>query len=71
VDIAVNSDGRRIVVTVADDGIGMPATEVPPGHFGLRGLAERIARLGGVFNVSRREPHGVCLIAEIPLTGSA
>jgi two-component system sensor histidine kinase UhpB len=58
-------------VTVTDDGIGMPAAEVRPGHFGLRGLAERIARLGGTFNVSQREPHGVRLIAEIPLTGSA
>jgi two-component system sensor histidine kinase UhpB len=71
VDIAVNSNAQRIVVTVADDGVGMPAIEAPPGHFGLRGLAERIARLGGNFNVNRREPHGVCLVAEIPLTGNA
>jgi two-component system sensor histidine kinase UhpB len=70
VDIVVNSDGQRIVVTVADDGIGMMAPEAPPGHFGLRGLAERIARLGGVFNINRREPHGVCLVAEIPLTAN-
>jgi two-component system sensor histidine kinase UhpB len=71
VDIAVNSDGQRIVVTVADDGVGMTAKEAPPGHFGLRGLSERIARLGGIFNVTRREPHGVCLVAEIPLTANA
>jgi signal transduction histidine kinase len=70
VDIVVNSDRQRIVVTVADDGIGMTASETPPGHFGLRGLAERIARLGGVFNINRHEPHGVCLVAEIPLTGN-
>jgi two-component system, NarL family, sensor histidine kinase UhpB len=66
VEITVQSDSRRIVVTVADDGVGMPATETPPGHFGLRGLAERIARLGGAFDIRRREPHGVCLVAEIP-----
>jgi two-component system, NarL family, sensor histidine kinase UhpB len=71
VDIAVNADANRIVVTVADDGIGMSASETKPGHFGLRGLTERIARLGGVFKVNAREPHGVCLMAEIPLTGSA
>jgi len=71
VDIAVDSDAHRILVTVADDGIGMPATETPPGHFGLRGLAERITRLGGAFNVWPNEPHGVRLIAEIPLTGNA
>ena len=38
---------------VSDDGIGMPAAETPPGHFGLRGLSERIARLGGDFKVGR------------------
>jgi two-component system, NarL family, sensor histidine kinase UhpB len=71
VDIAVESDAHRIIVTVTDDGIGMPAGEAKPGHFGLRGLAERIARLGGVFSVSQRQPHGVCLRAEIPLVRSA
>ena len=71
VDIAVDSDAHRILVTVVDDGIGMPATETPPGHFGLRGLAERVTRLGGVFNVRPHEPHGVRLIAEIPLTDNA
>jgi two-component system sensor histidine kinase UhpB len=71
VDITVDSDGQRIVVTVADDGVGMTVKEAPPGHFGLRGLAERIARLGGIFNINRREPHGVCLVAEIPLTANA
>jgi two-component system sensor histidine kinase UhpB len=71
VDIDVSSNAYRIVVNVADDGIGMPTDETPPGHFGLRGLAERITRLGGVFSVNRGEPHGVCLSAEIPLTGTS
>src|SRR5580698_2309694 len=70
VEITVQSDSRRIVVTVADDGIGMTTSDAPPGHFGLRGLAERISRLGGAFNINGREPHGVCLVAEIPLTGN-
>ncbi len=67
VDIAVSSDREHIRVQVADDGIGMPPGETPPGHFGLRGLAERLARLGGHFAVERAEPHGVRLRAEIPL----
>jgi two-component system sensor histidine kinase UhpB len=70
VQIEVNSDARRILVSVEDDGVGMSTTETPPGHFGLRGLAERISRLGGVFTVSHCEPHGVRLVAEIPLTGN-
>jgi two-component system sensor histidine kinase UhpB len=68
VDIKVESDATRIIVTVADDGVGMPAEPSQPGHFGLRGLAERVAHLGGSFQVSQHEPHGVCLTAQIPLT---
>jgi two-component system, NarL family, sensor histidine kinase UhpB len=68
VDISVESDATRIIVTVADDGIGMPAEGSQPGHFGLRGLAERVAHLGGRFEVGQHAPHGVRLTAEIPLT---
>src|ERR1700689_4942920 len=71
VDISVHADAELIVVTVADDGIGMPAQDCGPGHFGLRGLAERVAHLGGVFSIERSDPHGVRLNAQIPLTGNA
>ncbi len=68
VAIDVHSDSARIVVTVADDGVGLPAAWARPGHFGLRGLAERVEQLGGVFSVGNRKDGGVCLTAEIPLT---
>jgi two-component system sensor histidine kinase UhpB len=71
VAIDVQSDAQYIVVSVADDGIGMPSQGSQPGHFGLRGLAERVAHLGGTFNVSACEPHGVRLSAQIPLTAGA
>jgi two-component system sensor histidine kinase UhpB len=69
VDVSVQSDAHRIVVMINDDGIGLPADWARPGHFGLRGLSERVVHLGGVLTVANREPHGVCLTAEIPLTG--
>ena len=34
------------------------------------GQLERVEHLGGVFTVSNREPRGVRLLAEIPLTAS-
>jgi signal transduction histidine kinase len=71
VDITVQSDAEHISVTVADDGVGMPAEGSQPGHFGLRGLVERVAHLGGSFQVSRCEPHGVRLSARIPLAVGA
>jgi two-component system sensor histidine kinase UhpB len=71
VAIDVQSDAQRIVVTVSDDGIGMPPQGSQAGRFGLRGLSERVAHLGGIFNVSACEPHGVRLTAQIPLATSA
>jgi signal transduction histidine kinase len=67
----VQSDAERIVVSVADDGVGMPSKVSQPGHFGLRGLSERVAHLGGLFSVSECAPHGVRLSAQIPLTPAA
>jgi two-component system sensor histidine kinase UhpB len=71
VEISLRSTGDRIVVTVVDDGVGLPKEWSRPGHFGLRGLAERVEHLGGSVKVGDREPGGVCLTAEIPLAANA
>ncbi len=71
VDIAVQCDARRIVATVTDDGIGLPADWSRPGHFGLRGLSDRVQQLGGTFTVGNQAGHGVCLSADIPLGDQA
>ena len=70
IEVSVGSHEHRILVTVADNGVGMPSVEAPAGHFGLRGLAERISRLGGVFTIEKNEPSGVRLSAEIPLAAA-
>ena len=70
VDIAVESDQASIGVTLTDDGVGLPPDWSRPGHFGLRGLAERVERLNGTFSVSNCPTRGVQLKAEIPLGGS-
>lgn len=67
VDIDVRCDAEQVVVTVADDGVGLPAQWARPGHFGLRGLAERVAALGGTFHAGSLPAQGTRLRAEIPL----
>jgi two-component system sensor histidine kinase UhpB len=67
VDVELHSDENSIVLTVTDDGVGLPPDWLRPGHFGLRGLADRVEHLGGSFKVGNQEPHGVRLRAEIPL----
>lgn len=71
VEITVESDAHRMIVRIVDDGVGLPAAWSRPGHFGLRGLAERVEHLGGMLSIANREPHGVCLTAEIPLKAAS
>ena len=71
VEITVESDAHRMIVRIVDDGVGLPAAWSRPGHFGLRGLAERVEHLGGTLSIANREPHGVCLTAEIPLKAAS
>ncbi|HZO23847.1 MAG TPA: ATP-binding protein [Steroidobacteraceae bacterium] len=71
VEIDLHAREDRIVLTITDDGVGLPADWARPGHFGLRGLADRVENLGGDFKVGNCEPHGVRLTAEIPLVAGA
>jgi len=67
VEIDLQANRKRILLTVTDDGVGLAPDWSRPGHFGLRGLADRVENLGGSFTVGNHEPHGVRLSAEIPL----
>jgi two-component system sensor histidine kinase UhpB len=67
--VEVRTSGEALSVTVTDDGVGLPSNWSRPGHFGLRGLAERVERLGGTLTVSNLQPHGASIAARIPLGG--
>ena len=55
---------------MSDDGVGLPADWARPGHFGLRGLRERVGQLGGTLEVENRAAGGVELRAVIPLASA-
>jgi two-component system sensor histidine kinase UhpB len=67
VEVSVAHSDSHVRVRVTDNGVGLPEDWSRPGHFGLRGLQERMAMLGGTLTLKNREPHGVELTAEIPL----
>jgi len=52
------SNGR---ITVADDGRGFDASANYPGHFGLVGMRERAAAIGGSVNIRSMEGQGTTL----------
>jgi two-component system sensor histidine kinase UhpB len=70
VTVRVQVEGERLSVLVEDDGKGLPSDWSRPGHFGLRGLRERVLNLGGAFAVDNRTPTGVRMAAEIPLVAA-
>jgi two-component system sensor histidine kinase UhpB len=69
VDIVLEGGVRKVIATVTDDGVGLSAEWARPGHFGLRGLTDRVQQLGGMFNIGNHEGRGVRLTADIPLDG--
>jgi two-component system, NarL family, sensor histidine kinase UhpB len=71
VEIELRSDEEQVVLTVTDDGVGLAADWSRPGHFGLRGLTERVEHLGGTFTVAGHSPRGTRLTAQIPLLAEA
>jgi signal transduction histidine kinase len=68
--VAVNLTlpSNEVVLHVRDDGVGLPpGAEEKPGHYGLRGLRERVEGLGGTFWLTSAEPRGTLIEVRIPL----
>jgi len=63
--VGVALDGDTLVVSVADDGIGVPA-DVKPG-VGLASMRERADELGGSLTVEAPDGGGTRVLARLPL----
>jgi two-component system, NarL family, sensor histidine kinase UhpB len=71
VRVELRRDGKDALLTVTDDGQGLPAVPAPGSHHGLRWLAERSEGLGGSFRIAGRAPRGVELQVRLPLAAPA
>ena len=61
----------RLRMTVTDDGRGIPNSAdlgrfVAQGHFGLAGMRERAAMIGGTLEIQSAVDYGTAVILEIP-----
>jgi signal transduction histidine kinase len=62
--IGVRAEGERVVVEVADDGVGGAR---PSRGSGLVGLADRVEALGGTLRVASPRGGGTRIVAELPV----
>jgi signal transduction histidine kinase len=68
ITIRLRRTGSWVRLEIADDGVGFdPATVAATGGMGLRGIAERVAQLGGVFALESAPGMGTRLNVEIAL----
>lgn len=52
---------------IEDDGLGFDVTAGPTQGFGLRGMAERAALVGGKFQITSSPSTGTVVLLEVPV----
>lgn len=67
-ELTLEDDGSAVVLTVADNGKGLPERRV---EGGLRNLRERALSIGAELSVAPRAPHGTVLSLRVPKPGLA
>ncbi|MCX5062736.1 GAF domain-containing sensor histidine kinase [Streptomyces sp. NBC_00201] len=64
-DVALETDGREVRLTVSDDGVGIP----PDGRrSGLNNMAERARQLGGALELGGPPEGGTVLVWHVPVS---
>jgi PAS domain S-box-containing protein len=66
VALRMSSDDRQIVLEISDDGAGFDPDGPFPGHFGLRSMRERAAKVGGVLTVESAPQRGTKVRIRVP-----
>lgn len=68
VQITLAMQPNEVRLQVSDDGLGLsPDAENKPGHYGLRGLRERVEGVGGTFMVTSPGSRGTLIEARVPM----
>lgn len=68
VEVRLVQEGDEVLLEIRDDGRGVaPEDLTKPRSFGLRGIRERIADLGGRFSIEAVQPRGTLLCLGVPV----
>jgi signal transduction histidine kinase len=67
VHLMVMSNGRELIVTVSDDGIGFDVYQDYPGHVGLASMRERSTSVGAALEVTSALNSGTTVKVTLPL----
>ena len=82
VQVRISRQGEKLIMCIHDDGIGLPPALNQPdkdgsfvyispgGHYGLRGMLERIESIGGHLTLHSGKEQGTTIEVELPLAHS-
>ena len=65
--VQVNFEEQRINLSIIDNGGGFDPAQVPPGHYGLQNMRERVARVGGEVKITSAPGEGVSIAVWVPV----
>jgi signal transduction histidine kinase len=66
IDLRLEQTTGETLLEVRDNGAGFDTTVAYPGHLGLHSMRERVANLGGTFQVASTPGAGTCICVHIP-----
>jgi signal transduction histidine kinase len=68
VNVAVDVEGNTLIVTVQDNGRGVPSDKpAKKSSTGILGMRERVSLLGGDLDVASRPQQGTTVVVRVPL----
>ena len=70
IEIRLGAQGGEGVLTVLDNGVGMPERLLPPDGIGLHNMTYRARLIGGRIEVRRRSRGGTTVLCAFPLSGT-
>ncbi|WP_157268705.1 sensor histidine kinase [Azohydromonas aeria] len=71
VGIVLSRQGRQLMLSIEDDGVGFAVTDRPLGRLGLVGMRERIEALGGTLEIESAPGQGTTVLASVDMRAEA